>query len=229
MNKNTPLLSNTDTSKFNNNPINYQHKNNTSKRAIISCIDERRLEKSITPKKSIKNSCQHCNSTSTRLHQTQEKIPHKGKTLQVTQQLSICDSCNKEFTNKAQNLLNATAIRDAIKFSDGLLSSKEIYQARTSLGLTQEKAALVFGGGRNAFSKYERAEVSQSVSMDRLIRVCLEHPAVYEELLIKAGIEPIKTRANPIQNGEFGSTKKLEPMMPSTDPIQFPENETTMS
>ncbi len=54
------------------------------------------------------------------------------------------------------------------KKSDGLLTSSEIYEARITLGLTQESASLVFGGGKNAFSKYERAEVSQSVAMDKL-------------------------------------------------------------
>jgi HTH-type transcriptional regulator/antitoxin MqsA len=41
----------------------------------------------------------------------------------------------------------------------------------------------VFGGGRNAFSKYERGEVSQSVAMDKLIRVCLKHRDVFQELV----------------------------------------------
>ena len=75
------------------------------------------------------------------------------------------------------------------KAVDGLLTSTEILEARENLGLTQEQASLVFGGGRNAFSKYERAEVSQSSSMDKLIRMCLKHPNVFRELLTEAGIE----------------------------------------
>ncbi|WP_354470402.1 type II toxin-antitoxin system MqsA family antitoxin [Marinobacterium sp. MBR-109] len=36
----------------------------------------------------------------------------------------------------------------------------------------------MLGGGRNAFSKYERGEVAQSVAMDRIIRVCQTHPSL---------------------------------------------------
>ncbi len=40
-----------------------------------------------------------------------------------------------------------------------------------------------------AFSKYERAEVSQSTAMDKLIRICLKHRSVFRELLADAGIK----------------------------------------
>jgi len=73
--------------------------------------------------------------------------------------------------------------------ADGLLSPEEIRHAREALGLTQHKAAEVFGGGRNAFSKYERGEVAQSVAMDRLIRLCLAHPKMLSELMT----EPTKS------------------------------------
>ncbi|EMK6695522.1 type II toxin-antitoxin system MqsA family antitoxin, partial [Vibrio cholerae] len=71
---------------------------------------------------------------------------------------------------------------------DGLFSSKEIADARIKLGLTQEQASIVFGGGRNAFSKYERGEVSQSAAMDKLIKQALKHPIVYRDLLESSGI-----------------------------------------
>ncbi|PCK07812.1 MAG: hypothetical protein COA42_12410 [Alteromonadaceae bacterium] len=185
-----------------------------------SRIEKKIPEQNKTAKKIIQNSCKYCDSSNIHLHQIQEEIPHKGKTLKVTQQLSICSSCNKEFTSKAQNILNDISIRDAIKFADGLLSSKEIYEARSSLGLTQEKAALVFGGGRNAFSKYERAEVSQSVAMDRLIRVCLHHPEVYAELLRNAGVEITKTHLDSIQSTTTESIQNSEPTSFSK-PIQY--------
>lgn len=66
------------------------------------------------------------------------------------------------------------------------LTVEEYYKthrrARRTLGLSQEEAARLFGGGRNAFSKYERGEVAQSVAMDRLIRLCLSHPELVKEL-----------------------------------------------
>tara|TARA_B110000211_G_scaffold52074_1_gene57394 strand:+ start:718 stop:1158 length:441 start_codon:yes stop_codon:yes gene_type:complete len=107
---------------------------------------------------------------------------------------SVCNECAREFVSRQQILNNDSRVRDAKKSEDGLLTSTDIYHARTSMELTQEQASLVFGGGKNAFSKYERAQVSQSVSMDKLIRICLKHPPVLLELLIGAGIRRESTQ-----------------------------------
>jgi HTH-type transcriptional regulator/antitoxin MqsA len=60
--------------------------------------------------------------------------------------------------------------RGAIKKRNNLLSGEEILKIRKQLGLTQRGAAELFGGGANAFSKYENEEIVQTVAMDKLIR-----------------------------------------------------------
>jgi HTH-type transcriptional regulator/antitoxin MqsA len=42
------------------------------------------------------------------------------------------------------------------------------------LNLTKKEAAIMFCGGTNAFSKYERGEVIQSKAMGKLMRLALE-------------------------------------------------------
>lgn len=113
---------------------------------------------------------------------------YKGKELQVPLEYSVCDECGREFVPKPQILSGEIAVRKAKKKFDGLLSAEEIVRARAKLSISQEQASKVFGGGKNAFSKYERGEVSQSVAMDKLIRVCLRHNNVFQELAQKAGI-----------------------------------------
>lgn len=139
--------------------------------------------------------CKICKSESIRRLNDMENISYKGSLLSISMEYSVCNECEREFVSKQQILKNDSRIRDAKKSVDGLLTSTEIYHARTSMKLTQEQASLVFGGGKNAFSKYERAEVSQSVAMDKLIRICLKHPVVLHELLISAGIEIKLTQA----------------------------------
>lgn len=139
--------------------------------------------------------CKICKSESIRRLNDMENISYKGSLLSISMEYSVCNECEREFVSKQQILNNDSRIRDAKKSVDGLLTSTEIYHARTSMKLTQEQASLVFGGGKNAFSKYERAEVSQSVAMDKLIRICLKHPVVLHELLISAGIEIKLTQA----------------------------------
>jgi len=126
--------------------------------------------------------CKLCKSEDVSDYVEGEEITYKGSTLQVSIAYSLCNSCDREFISKPQILQNEAALRAAKKDYDGLLSSEEIIRARRTLSLTQEQAARVFGGGRNAFSKYERGEVSQSVAMDKLIRICLNHREVFHEL-----------------------------------------------
>ena len=111
-----------------------------------------------------------------------EDISYKGNDLLVSIAYSVCNNCDREFVSKPQIIQNELALRAVKKTFDGLLSSEEIVRAREELSLTQEQAARVFGGGRNAFSKYERGEVSQSVAMDKLIRICLNHRNIFREL-----------------------------------------------
>ena len=126
--------------------------------------------------------CKICKSEDVSDYVEAEEISYKGSTLQVSIAYSLCNNCDREFISKPQILQNEAALRAAKKDYDGLLSSEEIIRARRTLSLTQEQAARVFGGGRNAFSKYERGEISQSVAMDKLIRICLNHREVFHEL-----------------------------------------------
>ncbi len=127
--------------------------------------------------------CKLCQSENTSDFVEVEGIEYKGSELQVSMAYSVCNDCKREFISKSQILQNEAALRTAKKEFDGLLSAEEIVRARQALALTQEQASRVFGGGRNAFSKYERGEVSQSVAMDKLIRVCLNHRDVFQELV----------------------------------------------
>ena len=126
--------------------------------------------------------CKLCKSEDVSGFVEVEDISYKGNDLQVSIAYSVCNNCDREFVSKPQIIQNEFALRAVKKTFDGLLSSEEIVRAREELSLTQEQAARVFGGGRNAFSKYERGEVSQSVAMDKLIRICLNHRNIFREL-----------------------------------------------
>ena len=126
--------------------------------------------------------CKLCKSEDVSGFVEVEDISYKVNDLQVSIAYSVCNNCDREFVSKPQIIQNEFALRAVKKTFDGLLSSEEIVRAREELSLTQEQAARVFGGGRNAFSKYERGDVSQSVAMDKLIRICLNHRNIFREL-----------------------------------------------
>jgi len=107
-------------------------------------------------------------------------IQHKGKELEVQNlEFSVCEICGSDPVLAAQAKRNQLRFADARRSADGLLSAQEIRSARKFLGLTQHEASRIFGGGLNAFSKYERGEVIQSEAMDKLIRVACQFPKAW--------------------------------------------------
>jgi len=99
-----------------------------------------------------------------------------------------CASCNSEPMFPEQIRRNERRIKEAKRIADGLLSSHQIREAREQLGISQQEAATLFGGGTNGFSKYERGETAQSVAMDRLLRLVIADPSKLDELRAMAGM-----------------------------------------
>lgn len=154
------------------------------------------------------NTCQVCGSNAITTHSEAERIKHKDSFITVNMPYSICGNCSREFVSKEQIKVGDALIREAKKAYDGLYTNEEIKEARLKLGLTQAEASELFGGGRNAFSKYERGEVSQSVAMDRLIKLCVLKQETFEDL--KAIANPTTTaleadnfKKNPIKFFSF--------------------------
>lgn len=118
---------------------------------------------------------------------------HNGDTIHVDAlECFRCDACGADPVLEDQIRRNHRRIADAKRRSDGLLAGDEIKLLRESFCLTQQEAAALFGGGANAFSKYERGDVIQSVSMDRLMRLIANHPYLLGALRAMGGeqLEP---------------------------------------
>lgn len=58
---------------------------------------------------------------------------------------------------------------------------------RKRFNLTQQQAAKVFGGGANAFSRYESGKTKPPVSLVQLFKVLEKHPDLFEEIA-KVGV-----------------------------------------
>ena len=55
-------------------------------------------------------------------------------------------------------------------------------QVREQFKLTQQQAAKVFGGGANAFSRYESGKTKPPVALVKLFMVLRKHPDLFEEV-----------------------------------------------
>lgn len=110
-------------------------------------------------------------------------VKHGERTVKVDGlEHSVCDACGEEPVLTEQIRRNQRRVADAKRESDGMLTGDGVRAVREVLGINQQQAAMLFGGGANAFSKYERGDVIQSAAMDRLLKLVLEHPDLLGDL-----------------------------------------------
>ena len=113
----------------------------------------------------------------------QVELSHHNVPLTVNDLVhSECDECGYELILPHQTRRNDTLIRDARREASGLLTSSMIKAIRRKLGVSQQHMAALIGCGKNAFSKYERGEVTQSAAMDKLLRILDASPEAFEIL-----------------------------------------------
>jgi putative zinc finger/helix-turn-helix YgiT family protein len=137
--------------------------------------------------------CPNCSKQDVHEELRSDTIEFKGLTLDVEGlKMSICGACKHQFETDVQFKNNQAAIRgaytverDRIRKRDGMLTGEEIARIRNTLHLNQRDAAVLFGGGHNAFNKYESGEVLQSAAMDRLLRVTDKIGCHAVEVLVK--------------------------------------------
>lgn len=122
--------------------------------------------------------CPLCNTGKLDSFSEIEDVQYKDQSISVQVEYSCCDQCHQGIILPDQIKSNDRLLREAWRKADGFLTGDEIVALRQHLKLTQQQAAQMFGGGANAFSKYERGEVIQSEAMDKLMRLALENKPV---------------------------------------------------
>lgn len=120
-----------------------------------------------------------CDSGNLSQHYGVNVFEYKGESYDVKYSYHECDACGSEIALPHDLKINKRLIVQKKKEIEGLLSGDAVKEIRDDLGLSQKDAAMLFGGGPVAFSKYENDDVIQSESMDRLIRVTSEIDACY--------------------------------------------------
>lgn len=119
----------------------------------------------------------------------EDEFDYRGQKLQVADlECYVCNTCGADPVFEDQIRRNHRLVTDAKRRADSLLTGDEIKAMRDDLRLSQKDASELFGGGANAFSKYERGDVMQSVAMDRLIRLTWRSASNLHALRVLAGI-----------------------------------------
>lgn len=110
-------------------------------------------------------------------------LNYKGRSITVEQPGFWCDSCGEGIIEGADQKSTREELQAFRAKIDGLMSPEETYRIRKKiLKLTQAEAARIFGGGQNAFSRYERGETSPSRTLSLLFQMLKRHPEQLNEI-----------------------------------------------
>lgn len=127
--------------------------------------------------------CPICGEGHVTDHVDQVESEYKGQKKLLPLHYQLCDTCHSDFAGAKESKLSKRGIMAFRKSVDGLLTGAEICALRDKYKLTQTQAAMLFGGGPVAFSKYENDDVSQSEAMDSLLRLVRRSEAAFWELV----------------------------------------------
>ena len=104
---------------------------------------------------------------------------YKGHTYESKVHGAFCDKCDE-----AVLVYDATEEAAWLAFRDQVDSeaASELEAIRKRLKLTQAQAAKLAGGGKNAFSRYERGQAKPVAAVINLFKLLDKHPDLIKEL-----------------------------------------------
>jgi HTH-type transcriptional regulator/antitoxin MqsA len=115
------------------------------------------------------------------LHDESRKqtLEYRGRLYEHAVTGAFCDHCHEGFPNYDEAEEAAwKAFRDKADAEE----VAELSRIRKKLKLTQKEAALITGGGHNAFSRYERGKAQPIQAVFNLFRLLDHHPDLLDEL-----------------------------------------------
>ena len=123
--------------------------------------------------------CPLCNEGTLRDGKIKRELEYRGHVYQTTVKGAFCNHCADGFPEHDPREESAwLAFRDSVDADE----TAELARIRKKLGLTQQEAAKLAGGGKNAFSRYERGQAKPVAAVTNLFRLLDRHPDLLREL-----------------------------------------------
>ncbi len=96
---------------------------------------------------------------------------------------AFCPSCGEAVLDPIESARVSAAMLDFNKqVNAAIVDPGFIASVRKKLELDQRQAAEIFGGGVNAFSRYENGKTKPPVALIKLLNVLDRHPELLEEV-----------------------------------------------
>ncbi len=95
----------------------------------------------------------------------------------------FCPACGESILDAAESARTSSMMLDFNKQVNASIVDPEfIVSVRKKLELDQREAAEIFGGGVNAFSRYENGKTKPPLALVKLLRVLERHPDLLAEV-----------------------------------------------
>ena len=122
------------------------------------------------------------------IHDTRDMpYTYKGETTTlVAVTADFCPACDESITDMAETERVMRAMQTFNKqVNAAIVDPGFIVSVRKKLDLGQREAAEIFGGGINAFSRYESGKTKPPLALVKLLKVLERHPELLGE--VRAG------------------------------------------
>ena len=130
-----------------------------------------------------KEQCPICGEMAAVHEQRKTAYEYRGHTFDIMQPALWCDSCGEGIISPEDSKAVAEEMQTHRARIDGLLTPAEIAAIRRHLKLNQKEASNIFGGGVNAFNRYERGVNPVPKPLSMLLSILEKHPEQLQEII----------------------------------------------
>ena len=109
---------------------------------------------------------------------------YKGQTTTILAVAGdYCPVCGESVLNAAESARTSAAMLEFNKqVNASIVDPQFIASVRKKLRIDQREAAEIFGGGVNAFSRYENGKTKPPLALVKLLKVLDRHPDLLDEV-----------------------------------------------
>ena len=119
------------------------------------------------------------------VHDTRDMpYTYKGETTIIPAVIGdFCPACDEAVLGVAESKRTSAAMLDFNKqVNASIVEPGFIESVRKKLALDQREAAEIFGGGVNAFSRYELGKTKPPLALVKLLKILDHHPDLLDEI-----------------------------------------------
>ncbi len=128
--------------------------------------------------------CPNCGAAKL-MHDTRDQMyTYKGESTTFTQITGdFCPACDESILDAAESrrVMNLMLAFNK-QVNAAIVDPEFISSVRKKLALDQREAAEIFGGGANAFSRYENGKTKPPLALVKLLKVLDRHPDLLDEV-----------------------------------------------